>query len=684
MNWIWIKEQEKNTFAEFLLPFSYERGEVTLRISADYRYFALLGDRVVSFGQYADLPSYKCFNTADLTPFVKKGENVLRVLAWHVGEDFFVCRTMSPSVAFAVAVDGKTVAASNEHTRCRRAAGYLAGDKITPQIGTGYHYDFSKAAGAWENATLVKTDFVETPRPIKQTTIGELCVSKIVAQGVFQYRETDDPAQQTAAANMQNAWLASARFCEMTGENRMERDTLTAPITFTGKGGDGVFLVADTGREICGHLGFTVRVDKPCKMLLGWGEHLSDLRVRTKIGPRNFGIEFTLQAGENVFDDYFLRLGGRYLCLFVEAEKVTLTRLGIREVGYPFDFVEKDFGDKLYNAIYETGRRTMYLSAHEHYEDCPWREQALYGMDSRNQMLFGYGAFHEYELPRASMLLIAKCLQEDGMIPLCAPSRTSICIPSFSSYWLIAIAENAEVDYDEGFVREILPVAEKCLDAFLARECEEGIRQLAEPAYWNFHEWSDGLDGGQIWRDKPLEKAWGDCNLTALTAIAAEKLAWLEKKQGNVEKAEAYRLAAARLKACLEQYYDEEKGAYASYIHEEAREGYHAYTQAVVLWSGCVPTARKQTICASLKDTTGKIVPITLAGLQMKYKALLDCGELAYCMQDIESLFGGMLLQGATSYWETEKGEADFVDAGSLCHGWAAVACWVMDTYLKN
>lgn len=34
---------------------------------------------------------------------------------------------------------------------------------------------------------------------------------------------------------------------------------------------------------------------------------------------------------------------------------------------------------------------------HEHYEDYPWREQALYAFDSRNQALYGYYAFGNYD-----------------------------------------------------------------------------------------------------------------------------------------------------------------------------------------------------------------------------------------------------------------------------------------------
>lgn len=43
-----------------------------------------------------------------------------------------------------------------------------------------------------------------------------------------------------------------------------------------------------------------------------------------------------------------------------------------------------------------------------------------------------------------------------------------------------------------------------------------------------------------------------------------------------------------------------------------------------------------------------------------------------------------MLFNGATSFYETEYGEADFADAGSLCHGWSSVACYVFDKYLQS
>ena len=53
--------------------------------------------------------------------------------------------------------------------------------------------------------------------------------------------------------------------------------------------------------------------------------------------------------------------------------------------------------DRLLEASHRIGIRTLELCMHEHYEDCPWREQGLYAYDSRNQILYGYYVWGNYD-----------------------------------------------------------------------------------------------------------------------------------------------------------------------------------------------------------------------------------------------------------------------------------------------
>ena len=59
-----------------------------------------------------------------------------------------------------------------------------------------------------------------------------------------------------------------------------------------------------------------------------------------------------------------------------------------------------------------------------------------------------------------------------------------------------------------------------------------------------------------------------------------------------------------------------------------------------------------------------------------KFDALLKVDKEKYAdyvLSEIDQTYAMMLDQGATSFWETELGEADFDNAGSLCHGWSAI-----------
>ncbi len=83
---------------------------------------------------------------------------------------------------------------------------------------------------------------------------------------------------------------------------------------------------------------------------------------------------------------------------------------------------------------------------HEHYEDCPWREQALYANDSRNQALTGYYAFGEYDFPAVSFELLGRSAGDDGYMTLCAPMDSPFTIPSFTMVWFLALADHLNKD----------------------------------------------------------------------------------------------------------------------------------------------------------------------------------------------------------------------------------------------
>lgn len=708
-------ERDGNVILEFKRDFYCDEQDLhsaNLKIYSDFRFAAYINGAFVTNAQFADCEGVKTYDELDVSHFLRRGENTLRVVILHYENDHQIIRaTPRAFLAFELTANKKIIAESDEKTLARVSPRYKIGDLITSQLGFGFNYDFTAGVLGCENSSdeadcegwgeveFVPAEFSEQKRPIDRCEIYAPAKSEIIAQGAFKYN-----VGATAGERMQRAYMSGISFSALSGgksrtsgacvlgsNDGVLLDFNNAREVFSCGSADGMYVLVDLGRETCGYLSFCVEVESDCVALLGWGEHLADLRPRTSVGGRNFALTLKLKKGKNELDDRLLRFGLRYLCLFVQAEKVNVRRLTVSETAYPFKPIKKDFGDGLLNKIYETGVRTLLLCAHEHYEDCPWREQALYGMDSRNQMLFGYGAFEKEQsvrFARASLKLLASSLREDGLVELCPPSRCGVVIPSFTLYWIIAVCENAEFDFDLPFINEILPEVRRAADCFISRAEERGLKVFEGEEYWNFHEWSPGLDGtvcknGE--KSRRIMPAY-DGILTALAVIALKRLSVLLKRAGHVGEGERYAAHSELLKRSLGCFFDEKNGYYCSYLSPDGRKfGYHEYTQAVFLVVGAanvLSEGAEQRLVVALKNGDPSLIKTTYSAMLIKYEAIMAYDKNAdWCVGNVAEVFGKMLLGGATSFYETELGESDFDDAGSLCHGWSAAACYVLDKY---
>src|SRR5690606_22072209 len=174
---------------------------------------------------------------------------------------------------------------------------------------------------------------------------------------------------------------------------------------------------------------------------------------------RNFANRYVASDGYQEFLHPYLRLAGRYIQVHIippagaTEQPVILQYAGLRPTPFPVEHVGVfKSPDTLHNTIWDVSRRTLELCMHEHYEDCPWREQALYSMDARNQALAGYYCFGNYDFAAASIKLLGQGMNEkDGLLELCAPADVVITIPSFSLAWILMLDDYLLFSGDRGF-----------------------------------------------------------------------------------------------------------------------------------------------------------------------------------------------------------------------------------------
>ena len=667
--WIWAPGGETvNAYARFRREFDAPGGKARVRVSADGEYALWLNGAFLGCGQYGDLPTYKVYDEYEVT--LSEGPNALEITGYCPGVDFSTYRAGSPKVWFTVEKDGETLAASDPNTLAAPDTAYRSGpiEKITGQLNFSFEYDARFTPGPWQRAAKVEGPQKLYLRPVKKLTICPKSPSRVEAAGA--YREDDKKG--TPAERMQRAYLSF---------RPVDRAALTGEVGVLAQGGEeGTYVLMDLGQEEAGLFTMDVEVDEPCDIMIGWGEHTADLRLRTSMGNRNFGALYRARAGRQSFTHYFRRLGLRYVQIFVPLPRVRVYYAGLLPTPYPLGGMELSTSDALHDQIARVSRRTLELCIHEHYEDCPWREQSLYAMDSRNQMLCGYYALGEYDMPRESLRLLGLSLRDDHMLELCSPARVPITIPSFSAMYLVELWEYVLFSGDRDFGREMLPAARDICDGFLAMRTAAGVMpRYEEKKDWNFYEWRPYFEGYQ--RMEGDEGPREDAPLTAFVCMALSAFASLLDALGEKD-AGAYRNRGQEMaKAAHRAFWDENMGVYASFRGKMGRFHYAELTQALMLICGAVPEALQAQVRGRLAEGNG-LVPVTIAYTVFKFDALLQDPSYADTVfGQVERDWGYMLYSGATAFWETLDGENDFNNAGSLCHGWSAVPLYLYFRY---
>lgn len=678
--WIWaVSAVQKDSYSDFYFEFEVQdESDCKLLISADSDYTLHVNGTLAGFGQYSDYPEYKIGDVIDISGLIEKGKNRVAITVWYYGNDSMTYVCGKAGVIFEVFSNGRSVAASSENTLSRLSKAYAQGEclNITDQLGYTFHFDNTKCDGF--QYTGILNDFTPSvlvngaptlirERPVKRLLLGKRAATEIVSQGIFEYSDM----HSIVGARMQYAALGFRKLVQMCGS----KDKTLAGRTYTAEGGNGIYLLLDMGKETVGFLDIDIEVSEDCRIDVGYGEHIADGRCRTSIGNRNFSCVIDLKSGRNQYVNTFRRFGCRYIQLFIHSHSARINYAGLRSVDYPLHYKKYNSDNLLRNEIYKTCQHTLACSMHTHYEDCPWREQAMYTMDSRNQMLCGYYAFEEKEFAAASLRLISKGIRSDGLLSICYPAGLDLAIPSFSLIYFLQVNEYVKYTCDIEVARDCFETLKTIIDAFEAQSGNDGlIKSFNDEECWNFYEWSPTLDGAS--KNVPPRV---EAPLNALYSVALANYADICKSLGDMETA---LWAGKRIKkinsAIVRAFFDSETGAFENFV---GGKKYSVLTNALCLLCGAADGLDISVMLESLEANGAeneniKVYPCTLSMNCFRFDALLSVDRHGYrdvILADIDRTYLKMLQGGATAFWETEEGECAFGGAGSLCHGWSAL-----------
>ena len=617
--WIWTDEVgAPDSYAEFTDTFEYNGGSATLYISADSDYTAYINGKYAASSQYGDFEHYKIYDKIDITELLNKGENQIFIIGYHCGVATSRYRPAKAGVIYELWSENLLIAKSSADTLCRVSPTYASGRQVfvSGQLGFTFFYDATKEnSGEYKPAALIDKTCNFFERPIKKHKLSKPMLPKSVTR---------------------------------LSENH---------------------LLIDLGGEVVGFPFLDITSDTEQTITVSWGEHITDGCVRKKIGSRSFYFEYKSKTGQNRFTEYMLRLGCRYLEIESEAP-IKISSVGIIPQEYEVYSLKFSFENELDQRIYAICLNTLKKCMMEHYVDCPWREQALYAFDSRNQMLCGYYAFSggNAEYARANLKLIGMDRRPDGLLSICYPCGIELAIPSFSLYYILAMKEYIEHTGDLTLATELYSKLVGVLNEFMSREDRGLINKPLGDSMWNFYDWSRYSDGSK--------SKYGiydtDLAINCLSIIALDSFDRICELIGKNfpfgRKADSIREAARESFLCENGLYTMHKG----------EEHFTSLGNTLALLAGVAKKEERIDICDAI--TGGTLVDCSLSMKVLEYTALLDTDTEKYkdhILSEIRKGYKAMLDADSDTVWETALGESDFGNAGSLCHGWSAIPIYI-------
>ena len=328
--------------------------------------------------------------------------------------------------------------------------------------------------------------------------------------------------------------------------------------------------------------------------------------------------------------------------------------------------------DSELNDIWQVGAYTMHLTTREFFIDGIKRDRWVWSGDAIQSYLMNYYLFFDSAAVRRTIWLLR------GKDPVTSHTNT---IMDYTFFWFLSIYDYFLYTGDRHFLSQVYPRMRTMMDYVLGRTDSEGM-VTGLTGDWVFVDWADG------YLDKHGQLAFEQ----VLFCKSLETMQTCARLTGREEDERMYAALAARLRERLiPAFWSEEKRALVhNRIDGQQSDTVTRYANMFAVFFGYLDPDRR----AAIKDSVllnDNILGITTPYMRFyELEALCQLGEHARVMREMKDYWGGMLRQGATSFWEKynpcEEGPQHLAMYGrpygkSLCHAWGASPIYLLGRY---
>ena len=643
-----------------------------VHISGDNRYKLYVNGDLASQGPARGDLYFWNYETVDLAPYLKAGENLIAAVIWNDGAlkpeaqityltGFILQGDTETEEALNTNDSWKTIKDDSYRPLPVRVGGYYV-------AGPGEFVDMNRYVQGWEQLNFDDSDWVSA----RTMGPGNLKTHAVNATG---WMLVPSPLPQMEMTKERLAETRRAINVNVPKSFPSQTTDVTVPANTKAT------ILLDQGNLTNAYPTLVFSGGKNAQISMAYaeglyihnGEDLSGFRIPSLPKGNRDVIEDKIFIGKK---DSILSNGSknqtytplwwrtyRYVQLSVKTDKEPLVINDIYGTftGYPFSQnASLQVKNPEMHDILDIGWRTARLCAFETYMDCPYYEQLQYIGDARIQALISYFNAGDDRLARSALTLMDHSRIPEGITMSRYPTDLDQQIPTFSLWWIAMLHDYYTYRPDQEFIRAKLPGTREVLSFFASYQQADG--SLKNVPYWVFTDWAegDGWNFGMAPKGKNGESAILDLQLLWVYRQAAE----LEGSLGLKDFQKLYNERADQLKETIKRkYWDPAKQLYAD---TEAKDFYSQHVNSLAILSEVSTGEQAKTVANNMLTDTS----LVQASIYFKFylhQALVKAG-LGDDYLDWLDKWRENIAMGLTTWAE----DSDVSSARSDSHAWGS------------
>lgn len=328
--------------------------------------------------------------------------------------------------------------------------------------------------------------------------------------------------------------------------------------------------------------------------------------------------------------------------------------------------------DEELNHIWDVGAYTLHLTTRESFIDGIKRDRWAWSGDALQSYLMNYYLFFDQDTTKRTIWLLR------GKDPVYCHINT---ILDYTFYWFQGIYDYYLYTGDEHFVKQIYPRMQSMMDFILSRTNANGMVE-GQPGDWVFIDWTDG----------PMDKSGEISFEQILFCKSLETMKLCADLLQNKADSTKYSKLSTELRAKLEPtFWNDSKQAFVNnVVNGKQSDAVTRYANMFAIFFNYISPEKQQLIKKSvlLNDQIMKISTPYMRFYELE--AFCAMGEQTTVLKEMKDYWGGMIKEGATSFWEKYNPENTGTQhlemygrpyGKSLCHAWGASPLYLLGKY---